>query len=160
MISKLLILIVVFLSSGISACGQLKDYKLVSKPPPPDYHLYTDPELEYYLSWYLRSAPDEGKLKYVSTVKFGVPSDGSMVRCQIIEMDKYRTRAEERKIIVRRPKAYDGTFTRNIMHEFAHCLHNKHHVDDPTAIMYETNVQSEEFWDEHIDEKMEGLFAQ
>lgn len=149
------IVILIWLSSNIAACGK---YELESKPPPPDYHLDVSPELEYYLSLYLQNAPDEGKLKYLSTVKFGVPSNGQFAQCQIIEMDKYRTRAEERKVIIRHPKAYDGVFTRHITHELAHCLHNKHHVDDETAIMYEKDVQPEEFWNDNINTKMSELF--
>ncbi len=141
-----LFLILVLLSSSITACGEME--KLTEE----EVSLDADPVLEYYLQQYIMWAPNQGKLDRLVSLKFGTLDEtGENGECKWSQDNK-------REITIRRPAEMDARFARIMMHEFGHCLHDLKHSPDKNSVMYAKVHGTNEYWEEHLEEKTKAMF--
>lgn len=146
---KTLLPLVLLLASAITGCGK-------------DEGLKIDPVLRPYLEKYLSVAPSEGRLSLLASVEFGEPPEGDDLGICLMPYRGTREHQiirEDRRIIVRYPEVFNAAFTRTMMHEFGHCLHDMIHNEDPDTIMSLYNDNFPEYWEANLDEKLVEMFS-
>lgn len=131
----------------VSACGS-------------PHRLQVDPRLQPYLDSYLSFAPDEGNLKLIDNIGIGNPGNGKEGVCERnVKIETFlRT---NRNIIVAEINLNDWYGAKVIFHEMGHCLHGLKHSSNPDDIMYDERYDDdtrEEFWKEHIYERLSAMF--
>ena len=138
--------IFILLALFFTACGQDEAY------------LKSDPELDYYLRWYLRVAPTDGALKELATLEFGTPPEGKVGYCEVMPIKTgYRTWSRTRAITVKKLNR-DGFLAAVVMHELAHCLHDFEHEEAKGHLMSDPMDDDAAWWDANIQTELERLW--
>lgn len=125
------------------------------------HRLEVDPRLQPYLDTYLSYAPTEGNLKMMDSITIGNPGPDKEGVCEKLTKIDTPLRVN-RNIVVLEINLQDWYGAKVIFHELGHCLHDLKHSSNPDDIMYdERNGEDsrEEFWRDHIYERLDAMFV-
>lgn len=131
----------------LAACG----------PDEPRIDPLLRPVLYQYLSW----APNEGKLEELVSFEFGHTEGNQFGYCSkdwVNGIDGAKM-LSERRIVIKEPSNMGGKWRAGVMHELAHCLHDKGHSTDSSSLMFKQAVfGSDEYWEKNLEAKVRELF--
>lgn len=126
--------------------------------------LSIDPELEPLLDLYLEHAPNVGRISSLRSLTIGEPVGGVDGAAGICSWEQWGIGKQiaigiEYRIIISPIGKGTAIWKSVVFHELAHCLHGfVHNGQDPYSIMAAENLGSEEFWQEHLLEKLDEMF--
>ena len=118
-----------------------------------------DPELTKILRQYLRIAPTNGALKELVELKFGSTGDPKLQGvCEQSYVGLGKDYFNERRVTIEPSDNMGPQRVALVMHELAHCLHDKEHTDDPWSLMHPDRYGDDEYWQENLDERVREMF--
>lgn len=115
-----------------------------------------DPALAPIVYEYIAYTPDKGHLDKLVSLKFGAV--GSDSRHGLCEKDNIGSPFEKRYITIAPTNERGWVLKAIVMHELAHCLHDKEHTDDPDSLMNPNHHGGEDYWRENLEAKVRELF--
>ncbi len=126
--------------------------------------LTIDPELEPILDLYLEHSPNVGRIGLLRSLTIGEPVGGIDRTAGSCTWKAWGIGHEipigiDYRIVITPVGMGTALWKSVVFHELAHCLHGfVHNGKDPNAIMAAENSASEEFWQEHLLEKLDEMF--
>lgn len=128
----------------LTACG----------PDEPRIDPLLRPVLHKYLSW----VPNDGKLDELVSMEFGHVDGFGVCNKDWVNGFNGDKHFAERRIVISGPENLGSAWEAAVMHELAHCLHDKAHSNDSFSLMYPHKERGDEYWEKNLETKVKEMF--